>query len=527
MYDEGHVLKNLSGVLFSVDETTSTCYNTSKIASLEDGVLGEHEKAEPLFYYMKIDDLVPEDHLLRLIDRHVDFSFVRDKVKHLYSHTGRPSIDPEVLLRMLLIGYLYGVISERRLCEEVKMHLGYRWFVGFSLNDTVPDHSTFSHNRHDRFLESNLFQEIFDEIVRQCVSKGLVQGRHLTVDATHIKANASFRSMEPVVVEMAPKEYLQKLEEENPATEPWEPHDDYPHRGMKITNSTYRSKTDPDARLARKAPAAATTLSHSATYIMDNKSSIIVGADVGKPDKKADCSVALSRILGIPWRYGLRPKSVGADKGYGSAEFLKGLIDGGIAPYVPIIDYRRQNEKGIYSISLFVFDEELNHFICPEGKKLSYLGYDKNSKQQVYRASAKDCRVCQKKPFCTRDRSRTLSYHIYDAALKEARRLSTTKAYRIAQRMRKRVEELFGEAKEFMGLRKARFRLHRFVREQVLMTATAQNIKRMVKLLSKRGRGEEASSLFLGLNRTFGIPGCLLLSFSYQKTNWLPDAGRS
>jgi transposase len=108
--------------------------------SLEALLLGEKQRSEPMFYYIKLDDLIPEDHLLRLIHKYVDFSFIRDRVKHLYSHTGRPSIDPEVLLRMLLIGYLYGIRSERRLCDEVKMHLGYRWFVGLSLQDKVPDH---------------------------------------------------------------------------------------------------------------------------------------------------------------------------------------------------------------------------------------------------------------------------------------------------------------------------------------------------------------------------------------------------
>ena len=119
-----------------------------------------------MFYYVKVEDMVPEGHLLRMVDRHVDFSFIRGKVKHLYSHTGRPSIDPEVFIRMLLIGYLYGINSERRLCEEIQMHIGYRWFVGLSLEEKVPDHSTFSKNRHERFVEGNVFQEIFDAVVK-------------------------------------------------------------------------------------------------------------------------------------------------------------------------------------------------------------------------------------------------------------------------------------------------------------------------------------------------------------------------
>ena len=195
----------------------------------EGQLLGEKRRSERIFYYVRMEDLVPESHLLRLIDKHIDFSFIRAKRKDLYSHTGRPSIDPEVLIRMLLVGYLYGITSERRLCEEVGMHVGYRWFVGLNLEDKVPDHSTFSKNRHERFSERGFFQEIFDEVVKQCIQKGLVTGKHLTVDSTYVRADASFKSLEPMVVEMKPKEYIERLEEENPVEEePWEPGGDYP-----------------------------------------------------------------------------------------------------------------------------------------------------------------------------------------------------------------------------------------------------------------------------------------------------------
>ena len=459
----------------------------------EEPLLGKKPRREPMFYYVKMEEIVPENHLLRLVDKHIDFSFIRDKVKHLYSHTGRPSIDPEVLLRMLLIGYLYGVTSERRLCEEVQMHIGYRWFVGLNLEDNVPDHSTFSKNRHERFLESSLFQELFDEIVRQCVSKGLLTGRHLTVDSTYVRANASFKSLEPIVVDMGSQEYIETLEKENPVEErPWEPGDDYPHKGQKLSNRTHRSKTDPDARISRKSLNSGTALYHAASYVMDNKSRIIVGASVGKPDKRTDCEKALEEIRRIKWVFKIEPKSLGADKGYGAGEFLYHLIREKIAPHIPLADYRSQNERRIYPIEKFTFDEARDVFVCPEGKEMKFLGVHKHSKQQVYRASLKDCRVCGRKPECTRDRSRSVSRHIYEESINRVREIHKTKVYRISQRMRKRIEELFGEAKEWMGLREAKFRGAIFVREQVLMTAAAQNIKRMVKLLSQRRPKAEA-----------------------------------
>jgi transposase len=449
-----------------------------------------------MFYYVRMEELVPENHLLRLVDKHIDLSFIRSKVKHLYSHTGRPSIDPEVLLRMLLIGYLYGITSERRLCEEVKMHIGYRWFVGLSLEDKVPDHSTFSKNRHERFHESDLFQQIFDEIVQRCISRGFVTGNHLTVDSTYIKANASIKSMEPVVVDINSKEYIRKLEQENPIEDkPWEPGQDLPVKGEKLNNSTHRSTTDPDAKLARKSIQGATNLSHAATYMMDNRHRIIIGADAGSPDKKTDCDAAVRQLQRAKWHYRLKPKTLGADKGYAAGEFINTLLGEHIQPHIPIAEHLRHTAVGIYPRERFQYDEERDVFICPEEKELKYWGVHKHSRQHVYRARKKDCQICRKKSECTKDQARSVSYHIYEASISKAKALNKTHEYRISQRMRKQIEELFGEAKEFMGLRRARYRGLRFVREQVLMTATAQNIKRMVKLLSRGGPKVEAMAM--------------------------------
>jgi transposase len=137
-------------------------------------MMGEQARTESLFYYFRLEEQIPEDHLLRLLDRYIDFSFVRERLKTFYSSTGRPSIDPEVLLRLLLVGYLYGITSERRLLNEVRMHLAYRRFTRLDLNAEIPDHSTFSKNRHGRFRQSGVFREVFEEIVRRCVEAGLV-----------------------------------------------------------------------------------------------------------------------------------------------------------------------------------------------------------------------------------------------------------------------------------------------------------------------------------------------------------------
>jgi transposase len=189
-------------------------------------MMGQQTRTESLFYYFRLEDQIPEDHLLRLIDQHVELSFVRERVKGLYSSTGRPSIDPEVLLRLLLVGYLYGITGERRLLEEVRMHLAYRWFTRLDFGQDIPDHSTFSKNRHGRFRESGVFREVFEEIVRRCIAAGLVQGHNLAVDGTMVEANASPGSRVPAeklkdggLVAQTAQEYLAELEQRNPVGE--------------------------------------------------------------------------------------------------------------------------------------------------------------------------------------------------------------------------------------------------------------------------------------------------------------------
>jgi len=451
-------------------------------------MMGKKTKQSPLFYYINIGNMIPENHILRLINKYIDLSFIRKRTKHLYSHTGRPSVDPEVLLRMLLVGYLYGITSERRLCEEVSMHLGYRWFAGLSLDDKVPDHSVFSKNRHNRFKESGIFQDIFDEIVKRCIDKGLVSAAHLSVDGSLIKANASIGSMEPIVIKMSTAEYADSLERENGTdkddTDAADSQNDMKQKGRKISNKTHRSKTDPDARLARK-PHTQTKLSHLDNYLMDNKNRIIVGVKSDIPGKKSEVDSAFDMIKEFMHKFKMKPETVGADKGYCSGEFIHNLLGLGIAPHIPIVDSRKRNERGIFPIDRFSWDEENNSYICPAGKILKYHGIHKSSRQFVWRASLKDCKACRLKQECTKDRARSLSRHIYQNDINIVKEYAETKAYRTSIRKRKTIESLFGEAKEQMGLRACKFRRRWNTEEQFLLTAVVQNIKRMVRLFNK------------------------------------------
>ncbi len=330
--------------------------------------------------------------------------------------------------------------------------------------------------------------------VKGCIDKGLVSGKHLTVDSTLVKASASFKTLEPIVVSLKPAEYIDKVEKENSivddqndSDEPWEPKGDYPQTGEKVSNKTHRSKIDPDSRIARKGNFSETFLGYGVSYLMDNRSRVIVGADENLPNRNADAVNAIKLISRVKWAYKLKPRTLGADKGYATGEFVHWLSEQEVLPHVPIMDHRKRTEEGIYPIEHFHYDAEKDQFICPQGKGLRYWGVHKHSRQHVYRASSSDCRQCPVKEHCTRATYRSLSYHIYEADLDEARKLTKTSGYRISQIMRKRVEELFGEAKECMGLRRMKFRGALFVREQVLLTALAQNVKRMVRLLSRIG----------------------------------------
>src|SRR6201987_2975616 len=190
-------------------------------------MMGHHARSEALFYYFRLEDQVPENHLLRLIEKHISFEFVRQQLKDSYSETGRPSIDPELLLRILLIGYLYGIMSERKLVEELRMHLAWRWFTGLGFDQEIPHHSTFSKNRHGRFQESKLFEQLFEQIVSQCVEVGLVQGKQLSVDGSFVESNAAKESRIPreqlaeaALVHQTVRQYLKEVEQQNPVEEP-------------------------------------------------------------------------------------------------------------------------------------------------------------------------------------------------------------------------------------------------------------------------------------------------------------------
>jgi transposase len=441
-------------------------------------MMGQHTRSESLFYYFRLEDHVPENHLLRLIDRHVSFEFVREKLRDSYSETGRPSIDPEVLLRILLIGYLYGVTSERRLVEELRMHLAWRWFTGLGFDQEIPNHSTFSKNRHGRFQESNLFQDLFERIVEQCITAGLVVGEHMSVDGSFIQANASTDSRIPreqlaeaAEVKHAVREYIKELERENGDGEPV-------HQQEKV------STTDPDATYATKGGRVA-ELGYFDNYLIDNASCVIVGVQATSARLSQESVAARDMIERYRERHGRQPESLAADNTYGNGEMLQWLVDRDITPNIRVKQSPTPN-TGLYGIEMFTHVPEQNCYICPEGKQLKYTGINQLNRTHVYHSTLKRCRGCSQKQQCTRGKYRILAIHTCEPARQKAYEVARTPAFAQAQRHRRKVEALFSELKNRLGLRRLRLRRMRFVREQFFLAAAVQNLKRLVRFLHLR-----------------------------------------
>src|ERR1700746_3278900 len=440
-------------------------------------MMGQHDRSEALFYYFRLEDQVPETHLLRLVEKNISFAFVRERLKESYSETGRPSIDPELLLRILLIGYLYGVTSERKLVEELRMHLAWRWFTGLGFDQEIPHHSTFSKNRHGRFQESKLFEQLFEQIVRECVEGGLVQGQHLSVDGSFVEANAAKESRIPreqlaeaARVHHTVRQYLQDVEGQNPVEEPVQEQDQV-------------STTDPDSTYATKGGTPA-RLGYYDNYLVDNDSCVIVGVQATAARMSQETVAAQDMLTRFAEWQGNKPESVATDTTYGNGEFLQWLADRSITPYMRTRDSIHRKRSPFFSPDRFTYEPAHDRYICPAGQPLNYGGRSHRNHAWTYIGTRKRCGPCTLRPQCTSAAFRCLVIHQHEPARQRARELVNTPDFSKAQRQRKKVEALFAELKNQIGLRRLRLRRMKFVREQFFLAAAAQNIKRLVRFLS-------------------------------------------
>ena len=456
-------------------------------------MLREKEIEDRFIYNFKLEDYIPSDHLLRLIDNHIDFSFIIDRIKHLYSYTGRPSIDPVVLIKMLLIGYLYDIKSERQIEKEIQVNLAYRWFIKYNIEESIPDHSTISQTRRRKFSESGIFQEIFDEIVRQIKAHGFISGETIFTDSTHIKANASIKSLREVVV--TPKEYLDKLDEEALKDEESDADNFKQKDKKKISNDTHRSKSDPDSRLMerRRKPKGLYYLDHrsidSSGYITDSYIT---------PGNCADCEPYIDRLLRQIQAFKFRIKNVVADKGYGIGSIYSRLTNLGIEAYIP----KQQREKireSMFTYSDYEYVKDGDYYICPAGQKLRRRSKKPNgNRNHVYSCSSELCNSkCSYRKKCINtkvpNRAKTLKRNIYHEEIEYQLRKREDSNWR--DMLKKRMylmEGSFADSKANHGLNRARYRGLDKVQEQSLMIATAQNIKKYIKELKKTGENISA-----------------------------------
>jgi transposase len=439
---------------------------------------------ETLFYGFSLERHVPENHLLRKIDRFVDLTGLRAHLEPFYSETGRPSIDPELMIRMLIVGYCFGIRSERRLCEEVHLNLAYRWFCRLGLDGAVPDHSTFSKNRHGRFRESDLLRKLFETVVARCMKEGIVAGEAFAVDASMIVADAHRRRGVAKVEDLDPTssravaEYLSVL-------------DDAAFGGASPVEPKSISPTDPAARYTAAADTPA-VYAYSDNYLVDLKNAVIIDVEATTAIRQAEVGAAKTMLDRTAEKFNVAPSRLVADAGYGSAEMLGWLVDErGIEPHVKVFD-KSERTDGTFSRSDFAYDAENNFYVCPGGKELhkrrrlfSSLRSDITKEGAIiYRASKLDCGACALKPKCCPNMpQRKIARSIHEAARDRARASAKTEAYAVSHRERKKVEMLFDHLKRILGLSRLRLRGPSGAKDEFLLAATAQNLRKLAKLI--------------------------------------------
>ncbi|MGP0086369.1 MAG: transposase [Steroidobacteraceae bacterium] len=438
-----------------------------------------------LFYSFNLEDHVPAQHLLRGINQFLELSDLRAYLAPFYSHTGRPSIDPELMIRMLIVGYSFGIRSERRLCEEVHLNLAYRWFCRLGLEDAVPEHSTFSKNRHGRFRESNAFRHVFETVLQRCMREGLVRAEGFAVDASIVKADANRRRgvpseegidwSNPELGTRAVREYLQALE----------------HEGQIGTTPKNISLTDPGARWTA-APGCPAFFAYSTNYLIDIHAGVIVDVEATAAHRTEENDATKTMIDRVEERFDLKPKRLIGDTAYGTAAMLNWLVNGKqIAPHIPVWE-KYQRTDGSLSSEAFQWDEERDEYRCPQGRALrrewrAFLRprtHVTKADSVIYRSRQADCSACPMKSRCCPSTPiRKITRSIYEDARNVARNIAKTDLYKQSRKDRKKVEILFAHLKRILNLTRLRLRGMSGARDEFLLAAIAQNLRRMAKRL--------------------------------------------
>jgi len=407
-----------------------------------------------LFYLFNLEERIPERHLLRGINPVVTqvLADLREKLAPFYSEIGRPSIDPELMIRMLIVGYCYGIRFERRLCEEVELHLAFRWFCRLDVDDSVPDHSTFSVNRHGRFRQSDFFRHVFEAVVRACMDAGLVKGQGFAVDASVMEADASrYRGVPPEEADWsAPErqtravaEFLGAIDDDDPTAD---------RKPPKVI-----SLSDPCSAWTAKANKRV-QFGYGLNYLIDMESSIIVDVEATPARTFDEVAAARRMIERTEGRMGLKPQRLAADTAYGTGKFLGWLVSAGIAPQIPVWD-KSTREDGTFSRSDFTFDRARNVYVCPAGKLLTTTGNVGDDHILRYLAFKRDCDACRlKQQRCPKMLFRKVTRDINEDARDLARALMGTPEFDKSRDERKKVEMRFAHLKTHHRFERMRLR---------------------------------------------------------------------
>jgi len=444
------------------------------------------QKESKLFYNFSLSSHIPKDHFLRSVEEAIDFSFVHDLARPYYSHTGQPGIDPVVLLKMMLIGYLYDITSERKLAQELKVNLAFMYFLGYDIDEETPNHSVLSKAR--RRFGARIFEEFFDRLVEKCKSKGLIQAEKAFIDSSLVPANASLFSIvdcgQRVALKQTPKEYLKRVEEANPADDE-EIHqakkDDPKSKSPDLPkNKTCYSKTDPDASLIRYKNRPL-QLAYKQHISVDSGPAKVITACSTTTAAVSDEHKLTHLISKAYEKHNILPKEVGADTKYGTADNYRFLLENGILPSMS--HHSTKSVKDLWGKDKFIYNKERDQYKCPRGHVLKNASFIKDLRHIIYRARAKHCRACKYQKECTSSaQGRSVIRHVHEASLEIAKRhLTTIRAKLTINERSGAIENVFASEKKDLGLKRAKFRGLTNVTIQSLLTAAAYNLRKLVK----------------------------------------------
>jgi transposase len=458
-------------------------------------MMGQRDFETKLYYQLSIDELMPQDHLLRRIAEAVDFSFVRPLCRPFYSHTGQPSVDPVVIFKMLLLGYLYGITSERRLAEEVRLHMGYRWFLGYDIDASTPDHSVLSKARA-RF-GSSVFEEFFRQSIELCRRAGLLAEGPVYVDSTLLRANASVDSLtrrdDVCQPPLSVPEYLHLLDQDAAAAET-PPPDAAPPAGRPPSaggpplrpNQELQSRTDPEATLVNR-PDFGRHLAYKAHVAVAGRRGQVITAAVATTGTEADEHL-LPEVL---WHHRRLSKhaipAAVADAKYGTTLNYLHLEQAGIPAFIPTTRFGNQH-TGIWGREHFQWLPDEDAFLCPAGERLQRNSNQQGTQRVRYQAPKGSCAPCPFRAQCAPSGTERSLHRSWALDLVEAaqQRVATPLGIRRLIERKTYIEGTFGLAKELHGLRRTRFRGRQRVQIQLWLTAAAMNIKRAVRSRARK-----------------------------------------